>query len=181
MNEHVRDMLQEEAAKLGDAIGADDPAATARRMARLGSFLPQLMKDYRASAEMRRNSRTPRWRFVRDFLECLAANRDAWVAPREVMAWIGESMRDAFTAADLKAKPSGGARVSWWNEALWLKRMLLMGGLVSDNGRRGPASRWRITADGEAMLSGLWEAGRGADRMAREWYRGMLPQCATAA
>jgi len=119
--------------------------------------------------------------FIGDILDCLWAGAeddqqpDNWVSPSEVRTWIEEDREHAFTASDLSQRQKNGRGntiVSWWDEALWLKRIMLREGLVSDNGRRGRASRWRITEDGRAMRLRLQV--EGAEQIARKWYQEAL-------
>jgi len=181
-----KSILQEEAIALRDAIGTDDSAAARRQMTRLSSLLPQLMKGYCdaiVAAKKRSLRRTPRWMFIGDILDCLNAAADSgvadgWVPPCDVRSWIERIREYTLTLADISRRQKNGRGntiASWWDETLWLKRIILQEGLVSDNGRRGRASRWHITDAGTVMLLKLRAAARAErDEIASSWYQKAL-------
>ncbi len=170
MDRHIRDMALEETGRLRDALAGGDGAGAAVAMGRLSSLLPRVMPGFlapgRAGRGRAREGLTPLWIFVQPMLERLRIGE--WTSRSDVNEHI--EARVELTAADLEPRARrSGAVIPWKYDTLWLKLLLKLDGLVEDNGRRGPASRWRLTRKGAAMGRRMG-AGAQAERIAREWY-----------
>jgi len=109
---------------------------------------------------------TPRWEYIAPLLGFLDSRGGELVATHIVKNHLDGTVE--HTSGDVRTrKGRHGNIVNWRYEVDWTKRVLLVSGLVEDNGSRGRGAQWRITPHGSAMLKLLLAN----DIDAEKWWR----------
>jgi len=123
-----------------------------------------LESGIRAEIECKGCRRTPRWEYLIPLLECLDSH-EGLVSTSKVKNHLEGTM--SLTDDDFSNVRKRAGAVTWRYEVDWVKRVLLVAGMVEDNGARGNGARWAITQQGSALLK-LLKAG---DVDCEEWWR----------
>jgi len=108
--------------------------------------------------------RTPRWDYLIPLLGYLDSH-EGLVSTSEVKNHLEGTME--LTEDDFSNVRKRSGAITWRYEVDWVKRVLLVAGMVEDNGARGNGARWAITQQGSALLKLL----RAGDVDPQEWWR----------